>query len=182
MRKIGVAIFVVAVVAANLSAVIAASDGARQYTVTISTPQETIKVGDEVPIHVVLTNVSDHDIGIDRPPSSWKADCDYRIEIQGANGNVKYEDRDITACTTALPLGTDQNFLYLKPGEKLEGDTTLTQLFKTYLNDDGTSKKVPIFDFTYPGQYVIQFLRKTSIYSNIPEYVPSNKLTIYVTE
>jgi len=119
--------------AATPSAVIAAGDGAQQYTVTISTPHETIKVGDEVSIHVVLTNISDHKIGIDRVPSSWKADCDYRIEIQGANGYVKYEERDMFACTNVLPLGTDPNFTYLKPGEKLEGDTTLTKLFKTYL-------------------------------------------------
>ncbi len=182
MRKLEVAIFVTAVVAAIPCAVIAAGDGAPQYSVTISTPHETIKVGDKVSIHVVLTNISDHKLGIDRAPNELKADCDYRIEMQGPNGDVKFEDKDPITCSNVLPLGTDPNILYLKPGETLEGDTTLTKLFKASRNTDGTSGEVPVFDFSYPGQYVIQFLRKTSIYSKNSEYVPSNKLTIFVTE
>jgi hypothetical protein len=147
------------------------------YTVTINTPHETIKSGDEVPIHVVLKNVSDHDIGIDRVPHTSSADCDYRIEVQGINGNIVYENAE--NCWHSLGLGTDRNVLYLKPGETLAGDTTITKLLHTSTEEDGSIKKTKIFDFTTPGEYVVQFLR-TDVYSTKKVYVPSNKITIIV--
>jgi hypothetical protein len=184
MKIVGFAILVSIGIAIVPSAAVTASENAPLFTVTISTPHETITMGDQVPIHVVLTNVSDHNIGIDRVPHPSQADCDYRIEVQGVNGNIAYDVYKTYEytwnCSTALGLGKDPNVLYLKPGEKLEGDTTITKLFHTHLDNDGSTKKSMIFDFTYPGVYVVQFFRKTSIYSKDAEYVPSNKLIITV--
>jgi hypothetical protein len=155
----------------------AAGNGPLDYTVTISTPHETIAAGDAVPIHVVMTNVSDHDLGIDRLPVQKMADCEYRIEVQGRNGLVVYEDA--YRCIGPLPLGRDTNFFYLKPGEKLENDTSITSIYRSDAKGEDLINESRVFDFSEPGKYVVQFLR-TDVYGGKKSYVPSNKLTITV--
>jgi hypothetical protein len=168
-------------VAALIGVAHTAADGVQPYTVTISTSQETIRSGDELPIHVVLTNTGDQDLGIDRPLHTTMADCDFRIEVRGKSGLVSYEDA--YRCSGHVLLGGQSYFFYVKPGEQFEEDTTLTSLYKTNrpstAEADDLVNVSHIFDFTTPGVYVVQFLR-TDVYTKEKVYVPSNKLTITV--
>lgn len=155
----------------------AAGDSAQQYSVLISTPKETILSGDEVPIHVVLTNISNHEIGIHRVHHDYQAACDYRILVQGKAGLTAREEGDWSICTTALGLGQEGIYKSLKPGERLEGDTTLTKIYHNDSNGDDLINSARDFDFSTPGKYVVQFLWRDYTDKN---YVPSNKLTITV--
>lgn len=174
-------VFALAAVAALAGVAHAAANGVQPYTVTISTPHESIRSGDQLPIHVVLTNTGDQDLGIDRPPHVTMADCDYRIEVQGKNGLVAYEDA--YRCGGHVLLGGQSSFFDVKPGEQFEEDTTITSLYKTNPPSKAEAADLVnvsrVFDFVTPGVYVVQFLR-TDVYTKEKVYVPSNKLSITV--
>lgn len=177
MRLLRSIILSTALIAAICGVADAAEGNAYPYTVTISTPRETIRPGDEVLIHVVMTNVSDHEIAVDRVPNPSNADCDYRIQVQGKSGLVEYEDGH--KCIGPLPLGKDGAYKYLRPGEKLEGDTNLNRILHIDSDGEDLANASRTFDFTSPGEYVIQFFR-TDVYGKKTEYVPSNQIAIVV--
>jgi len=146
----------------------ATSDSSHPFTITISAPQNTIKVGDDILIHVVLTNVSDHGISI--PPKTLDATCDYIIQIQGEKGLISSKPD----CSGSHIMGIRQ----LKPGESVEGNITLSDIIHY---DSKMDDMVKTFDFTSPGEYVIQLSRHISDDPD-KEVVKSNNLTITVTE
>lgn len=146
----------------------ATGDTSQPFTITISTPQTTIKVGEDILIHVVLTNVSDHGIRI--PPVTLDATCDYIIQVQGEKGLVSSKPN----CSGSHIMGLRQ----LKPGESVEGNITLSEISHY---DSKVDDMVKTFDFTSPGEYEVQLSRYLSDDPD-KENVTSNKLIITVTE
>ena len=144
----------------------ATGESSKPFTIAISTPQTTIKVGDGILIHVVLTNVSDHGISI--PPATLNATCDYIIQVQGEKGLISSKPD----CSGSHITGIRQ----LKPGESVEGKITLSEIFHY---DSKVDDMVKTFDFTSPGEYVVQLSRHISDDPD-KEIVKSNKITIIV--
>jgi hypothetical protein len=161
-RNICLAIAAIAVVPGLLAA---AGNSSQPFTITISAPQATIKVGDPVRIHVVFTNVSNQESNLQ---TMFGAECDYIIHIQDKNGLHTHEP-DCSGSSVST---------HRKPGMKLEYDADLSKILQY---DSKVGDMVKTFDFTWPGEYVIQLSRHISDDPD-KEVVKSNNLTITVTE
>jgi hypothetical protein len=155
----------IAVSAAVPGLVAATYESSKPFTIIISAPQTTIKVGDPVRIHVVMTNISDHEVNL---LTEFDAGCDYSVQIQGKN-NVKTHEPDCSGSAV---------FLHLKPGKQYESDTDLSIILHY---DSKIDDMVKTFDFTSPGEYVVQLSRHISDDPD-KELIKSNKITITVTE
>ncbi len=143
----------------------ATGDSNQPFTITINAPQTTIKVGDPVNIHVVMTNVSDQEVNL---LTEFDAGCDYSVQVQ-SNNNPKTHQPDCSGSAA---------FLHLKPGKQFESNTDLSKILRY---DSKVGDMVKVFDFTSPGEYVIQLSRHVADDPD-KKIVKSNKLTITVTE
>lgn len=164
-RTIGLAI---AAIAMGSGLFATTGDSNQPFTITISAPQNTVRVGADIHIHVVLTNVSDHGLRI--PPVTLNAACDYVIQIQGEKGLISNEPN----CSGSRIAGIRQ----LKPGESVDGNITLSEILQY---DSTQGAEVKVFDFTTPGEYVVQLSRHVSD-DPAKEIVKSNKITVTVTQ
>jgi len=163
LRNITLAI---ATIAAAFGLCAATGDSGQPFTITISAPHTIVRVGEEVRIHVVLTNVSDQESDLQ---TTFSVECDYGIRVQGPNGLHTHEP----------DCSGSSSFTRLKPGKKLEDDATLTKTYQIDRQGEGlvnTSKK---FDFASPGEYVVQLSRHVS---DDPDkaLVTSNEISITV--
>lgn len=161
-RNVTLAIAALAVIPV-LSA--APSDSSQPFAITISAPQTTIKVGEDVRIHVVFTNVSDQEINL---LTHFGAECDYIIQVQDKNGLHTHEPD----CSGSAV------YTHRKPGMKLEYDADLSEILRY---DSKVDDMVKAFDFTSPGEYEVQLSRHIADNPQ-KEIVTSNKITITVTE
>jgi hypothetical protein len=164
-RKISLVIAAIAAVPAIFATT---SDSKQPFSITISAPQASIKVGDDILIHVVLTNISDHGISI--PPKTLDATCDYFIQIQGEKGLISSKPD----CSGSHIMGIRQ----LKPGESVEGDISLGEISHY---DSKVGDMVKVFDFTSPGEYEVQLSRHIAD-DPAKEILKFNKITIKITE
>jgi hypothetical protein len=156
--------------AAGITCAANASDVAvHSFSLTVTAAHPTVKAGEEVRIHVVLTNITDHGIWV--PPATLDPKCDYRIQVQDKSGLATSEP----GCDGSHILGLSP----MRPGESLEGDISLTDIYhidsigKDLVNASNT------FDFNSPGEHVVQLLRWDGDGAK-KEFVPSNKITITV--
>jgi hypothetical protein len=136
-----------------VSALVAAAG--QSFTLTISAPHHVVALGADIRVDVVLVNATDH--AIPRPPISSPI-CDYRIEVRSKTGLTISEPRCSGSRLKGLPL---------KPEESMAAHISLT-------TDTSPSAK---FDFSLPGEYVIQFLRWDP---NSASMIKSNKTTVRV--
>ncbi len=141
------------------------------FALTIDSSSPTVAAGDEVRIHVVVTNVSDYGLRISR--RSLNQACAFRIEVSGPNGLSK----DEPPC-----FGSSLSFTPLEPGEKTEGSIVLTEIYQDAApgGEDLVNVARP-FAFTPPGVYFVQLSR---IDLDDPDhgYVTSNILKITILQ
>jgi len=132
------------------------------FTITITAPTEVVKVGDEVRVHAVLTNVSDKEILARGSPKGARAETNYTVQVHDRNGNEAPETEYGRAARMHQFAGSVLKVL-LKPGEKMEEDTILGKQF----------------DLSSPGDYLVRLSRPVS---NDPKdgIVKSNEITITV--
>jgi hypothetical protein len=140
-------------------------DGKNQipFTITISTPSQTVRSGMEVRIHAVLTNVSNHTIVTEREPASDQGEAHYDIRIQDKYGStVPLTERG--RAIKAHRFDGSKIKIWLQPDGKMEEETILNNQF----------------DLTNPGEYEVQLTRPVS---DDPKdgIVKSNKIMITVT-
>ena len=135
------------------------------FTITISMPKETVKVGGELRVHVVLTNVSNQSLFIKRSPDPVQAELHYTVKVHDKKGSDVKETKYGQAVRKHELLIISDAAILLEPGEILEEDTVLSKLF----------------DLTSPGEYEVQLSRPVSDDPKA-ENVKSNIITITVTE
>lgn len=129
-------------------------------SLSISGPQQAVKIGSEIKVRTNLTNVTNHVITLhDRVPA-----CDYPLEVRDESGNLAPETDYRRHLNCNARFNESRNILVtLKPHESREDEIIINQLFQ--LNS--------------PGNYSVQVSRK------IPkelgsEPIKSNTLTITV--
>ena len=135
----------------------------RPFTITISSLEHSVRSGGEVRIHVVLTNVSDHVIWVDRSPSKTQAEIHYNVRVRDVSGNDVKETKYGHAARAHEVYGSEIN-QPVKPGEKLEEDTLIGKQS----------------DISSPGEYRIQLTRPAS---SDPKdgVIKSNEIAITIT-
>jgi hypothetical protein len=143
----------------------APDNNSQPFTITISAHEETVKVGEEARVHIVLTNISDQALVFRRSVNPFTAELHYTILVHDKSGKDAPETEYSRHARLHQLIGSDSATL-LKPGEKLEEDTVLSTLF----------------DLASPGEYEVQLSRPASEESGEKEIVKSNKLTITITE
>ena len=150
-------------VAAAIFGIAKAQDGNVQpLKVTISAAREEVKVGEEVRIHVVLTNVSEQTITVLRSPSQEQAEEHYTVRVYDKSGKDATETKYGHAAGS-YRFGGSEIVKPLAPGETMAEDTILSKQF----------------DLTAPGEYQIQVSRPVS--ENPKDgVVQSNKIIITV--
>ncbi len=143
----------------------AAEDNKQPFTITISAYKDTVRIGEETRLHVVLANISDQSLVFRRSVSPITAEHHYTVLVHDKRGKNTQETEYGRHTRLHQLIGSDSAIL-LKPGEKLEEDAILSD----------------VFDLTSPGEYEIQFLRPVSEDPNEKEIVKSNTITITVIE
>jgi uncharacterized protein (DUF58 family) len=148
----------------GLAAVVTGNSGTtiRPFSLTIRLLQNVAKVGSEIRVQVVLTNTSDHEIGILKSAP----EADYIVEVRDTRGKMapdtdfrrKQKDPASVKVSTASPLYT------LKPGESLRDEIQVERLY----------------EMSAPGKYSIQVSR------TVPEemgsgIVKSNMANVTIT-
>jgi hypothetical protein len=132
------------------------------FSLTIRLLHDIAKAGSQIRVEVVLTNTSDHEIGILKSAP----EADYMVEVRDANGNMapdtdfgrRQKDPASVKVSSATPLYS------LKPGESLHDEIQIERLYK----------------ISGPGKYSIQASR------TVPEemgsgVVKSNMVNVTVT-
>jgi hypothetical protein len=132
------------------------------FSLTISTPRETVKNGSSLELLVKLTNNANHEITL----SSRNTDCDYTFEVRDSNGHSapETEQKRKLNCSAYADAGRHV-IIQLKPGEHHED-----LIFMNHL-----------FDLNRPDKYIVRLTR------DIPKelgqgQVSSNTITVTVTE
>jgi len=131
-------------------------------SLSISVPEQTVRIGSEVKVKTNLTNITDHVLNF----YDANRDCDYPVEVLDDKRNSAPETvyKRQLRCNQGLSDGKIEN-VTLKPHESRQDEIVVTRFY----------------DLTRPGRYFVQVLRK------IPKElgqgtVKSNILTITVTE
>jgi hypothetical protein len=129
------------------------------FAISISTPQPQVKLGEEIPLTISLTNVSQHDIRITQVVADRQAQLDYDIAVTTTRGvPVKFRKGVMTR------LGDGSvTFISLQPG----GEHAEYALIGS------------LFDISEPGAYRIQVTRDVPMYLGEGQ-VKSNILVITI--
>ncbi len=152
-------------------------DSAPPYSVSISVPGNTHKIGTKLTVDVTLTDVSQHNIAV---PRQAFGEMDYLVELYDDKGNPVPETRYYEVfkcqrqegpCPDGVPsVGPtdDHGTRSVEPGGTLKESVDLGKLFQ----------------LKHPGTYVVQLHRADSLYAGgrpRPEVIKSNPLTITVS-
>jgi hypothetical protein len=133
-----------------------------RISVTLTSLSNNPKLGSDVKLKVVVTNMTDHQMWLGRAPKNEQGEFLNRIEVRGENMDMPDKTR-YYQMLAGIPLGevaetsmwAEAGFV-AKPGESVSEGVSLSKLFK----------------FTQPGKYMIQAVRqdsetKTLVKSNI---------------
>jgi hypothetical protein len=136
---------------------------AQPFTLEISAPSTTLKMGAPIRVHVVLTNTSGKAILLSQSPNRSQAELTYKVTVVDASG-ASVPETKYGAAAHHGGIGGSEQMKALSPGEKLEQDTLIDRQFQ----------------FTSPGTYSVQLARAVS---DDPSdgYVSSNKIEITLT-
>lgn len=96
-------------------------------TITISAPQAEAKAGAPVLLHVVLANLSRQDITVFKSPGWGSAERYYFVSVTDSEGNVTTHGDYILK---KEGRAGSRIMVTLKPGDKLEEDATITDMFE----------------------------------------------------
>jgi hypothetical protein len=131
------------------------------FSLTINTPQDTVRIGSEIRLMIKLTNTTNHDIKL----IDTDQYCDYTVEVLGSNGRSAPETEKKRKLRCTRPVAAKVIFVNLKPGEHYE--------VLVFVSD--------LFYMTSPGDYTLRVSRE------IPKElghgrVESNTIRIAVTK
>jgi hypothetical protein len=152
-------------------------DSAPPYSVSISAPGNTHKIGIKLTVDVTLTDLSQHNIAV---PRQALGEMDYLVELYDDKGDPVPETRYYEVfkcqrqegpCPDGVPsVGPtdDHGTRTLEPGGTLKESIDLGKLFK----------------LEQPGTYVVQVRRADFLYAGgrpRSEVIKSNPLTLTVS-
>jgi hypothetical protein len=140
----------------------ATDNSSHPFTITINAHQENVRPGEEIRVHIVLTNVSDQPLVVLMSPNPAEAELHYTVFVHDQSGKNASETDYGRRIRLRQLIGSDAATV-LKPGEKLEELTVLTK----------------VFDLSAPGEYEVQLSRPVSEDSK-DGIVKSNKITVAV--
>lgn len=153
----------IAAIVATPACIAAVDDNKQPFTIVISARQETVKVGEEARVHVVLTNTSKQELFLRVSVGNTTAEQHYTVIAVEKSGKEVPETEYGRHARLRQLIGSDSATL-LKPGEKREEDIVLTS----------------VFDLSSPGEYEIQISRPASEEPDEMKIIKSNKITILV--
>lgn len=135
------------------------------FTLTISAKPDTAKLGEKIRVHITLTNASDQAITIQRSPSDEMAEMFCDMHVTDPNGNELPPLTDYGKAARARQFAGSVIKMRLNPGETIDENTLLEKQF----------------EFSQPGDYVVQATRPVSGDPNAGT-ISSNKITISITQ
>jgi hypothetical protein len=141
-------------------------------SMTISTTPIVVNAGTDVKIEIIIKNISDHDVGVDKSPGENSGEKHTKVEVRDDKGKLVRETGykralegnggyDEVSGRIIIPMGSNMGVL-LKPGETVKDGLSVNKLY--YLDK--------------PGKYTIQCQRFEDESST---WVKSNTITITVT-
>lgn len=142
----------------------APSADAPPFTVTITTVQPEVKVGEPVMIHIVLKSISQEQITLPEARHVGRGEMNYRITVEGSDGS-RVPDTEIGRKLKNGEATGSRSVLIkqLSFGEEVAEDADLNNVVK----------------ITDPGDYVVQVERSDGLHNDL--HIKSNKLVIHVT-
>ena len=136
---------------------------AQKVTITISAPQAEVKVGAPILLHIVMTNLSRQDIYVPKNAARARAERYYFISVFDSEGNAPPTTQYGKAIRYPGAEAMSRLMVILKPGEKLEEDSTISD----------------IFDMKSAGTYKVIVTRPSPLEDNV--ILKSNEISITVT-
>jgi hypothetical protein len=138
------------------------------FSITISSPKDSVPHGGEVTVKITLTNISDHEINLERAPREDQGQSHHAVIIRDDHGDLVPQKKPVRVGKdeaereiNALPHGS-QILFTLKPGESLKDGIVL----------DG------MYDLSQPGKHTIQIERYDYVTKAV---VKSNTITFTLT-
>jgi hypothetical protein len=152
-----------AIIMASLSAQTPSGDKP-PFTLTLSAPQPTVKLGDPIMIHIVLKSVSQKQFPLPSDRNVGLAELNYRIDVETFDGKPvpdteigrKFKTREEPGSRSVL-------IRHMNFGDEEAQDSNLNNVVK----------------ITSPGNYVVRVERDDDLYRDL--HVKSNILVIHVT-
>lgn len=138
------------------------------FSLHISTPEAVVKAGAAVPIDIVITNTSDHEIAIGRSNGPMQGEFHHELHVLDSSGKAVARTKWGHKLKGEVGPGEDSVITFsdvigtLQPGQTLK---------------DGLFANA-IFDLTHPGKYTLQIER---IDADTKAVVKSNVITVTVT-
>jgi acetyl esterase/lipase len=130
------------------------------FSIAISVPQSEIKTGEDVPVTIIMTNVSDHQVLLSHKPGHDNGEFSFDIQVKDEAG------REVPD----TPYGRETR----STGQRREQARTVD-----YLQPGGTTVQVihleKVISLSRPGRYTVEVSRKDSL---IDVVVRSNMLIL----
>jgi hypothetical protein len=123
-----------------------------------------VKAGAPIPLHIVLVNLSQQDISVFRSPGHGHAELFYTVTVSDSEGNVLPTTSYGDAILNKGARSVSKILTTIKPGEKLEEDATISDLF----------------DMKSAGTYKVVVKRPSPLDLNV--LIQSNEISITVTD
>jgi hypothetical protein len=137
---------------------------AQQVTITISAPQAEVKIGAPVILHIVMTNLSQQVIYVPRYARVYGERFNI-ISVLDSEGNAPPTTQYGKAIRyPGANSMSGRMMVVLKPGEKLEEDSTISN----------------VFDMKSAGTYKVSVTRPCPLDGNVT--LKSNEISITVTD
>jgi hypothetical protein len=149
--------------AATLSAQTPSGDGP-PFTLTLSAPQPTVKLGDPIMIHIVLKSISEEQFKLRSARNVGLAELNYRIDVVTSDGKLVQDTEAGRRLRNRTEPGSRSFFIRtMSLGDEEAQDSNLNNVVK----------------ITSPGDYVVRVERDDDLYRDL--HVKSNVLVIHVT-
>jgi hypothetical protein len=114
--------------------------GAGAFTIAVSGPEGDVRAGSDVPVKIVMTNVSDHQLSFSHSAGRGGPEFVYRFEVKGADGRVM----DTTRMDRGRQEGAGSIVEYVQPGRSMVQTANLAKIMR----------------LTRPGRYTVQVSRR----------------------
>ena len=156
LRRLLIGVATLAVTGSGIARAASGAPAQKPFSLTLSGPQEAVKVGQPVPMKITLTNISGRELLIIGSRHPRGAEDDFQLCVRDAQGNL-------AAMKPREPSQGSQAGGSWAPGQ------SFTDKF-----DLGES-----FDLTKPGKYTVQLKRK-DVKTGVE--VESNTVTVTVAK
>ena len=163
MRFVKNIVLALAAIVTIFGLVAATGTSSHPFTITISASEHAFRAGAKVRVHVMLTNISDETLNMERSPDPEKAEEHYTVLVHDKKNGKDVPKTDYGRSIREGEAIGSEIAVWLKPGESLEENVDISKLF----------------DISYPGEYEVQLSRHISDDPK-KETVESNKITIIV--